>query len=123
MFSIHDQPTKLCDGISRREILRVGGLSVLGLSLPTLLRAREENLIGLPGEIAFDGTFGCAKNVIWSRAGKSSLPVSHTTSLRFPSSADRSSADRSASGASPDGATGNLAGTRRRMPWQTRRGP
>ena len=40
MFSLHDRPSRLCDGVSRRELLRVGGLSALGLSLPTLLQAR-----------------------------------------------------------------------------------
>ena len=39
MLSLHDRPARLCDGISRRELLRVGGLSVLGLSLPDLMRA------------------------------------------------------------------------------------
>jgi hypothetical protein len=32
--------TRLCDGLSRREVLRVGGLSALGLTLPDLLGAR-----------------------------------------------------------------------------------
>jgi hypothetical protein len=32
MFALHDHPARLCDGISRRELLRVGGLSALGLS-------------------------------------------------------------------------------------------
>ena len=36
MLSIHDRSSRLCDGISRRELLRVGGLSVAGLSLPVL---------------------------------------------------------------------------------------
>jgi hypothetical protein len=34
---------RLCDGISRRGVLRVGGSAVLGLSLPCLLRAVEES--------------------------------------------------------------------------------
>src|SRR6516225_348421 len=34
-----DNPSRLCDGISRREWLHVGGVSLLGLSLPALLRA------------------------------------------------------------------------------------
>src|SRR5262245_43712237 len=29
---------RLCDGLTRREVLRVGGLTALGLSLPDLLR-------------------------------------------------------------------------------------
>jgi hypothetical protein len=34
-------PTVLCDRISRRDWLRVGGLGILGLSLPGLLRAED----------------------------------------------------------------------------------
>jgi hypothetical protein len=34
-------PTVLCDRISRREWLQVGGLGILGLSLPNLLRAED----------------------------------------------------------------------------------
>src|SRR5215475_13335350 len=33
--------TALCDGMSRRDWLRVGGLGILGLNLPNLLRAEE----------------------------------------------------------------------------------
>jgi hypothetical protein len=36
-----DTPTTLCDRISRRDWLRVGGLGILGLSLPALLRAED----------------------------------------------------------------------------------
>src|SRR4051794_22581256 len=32
--------SRLCDGVSRREFLQVGGLGLAGLSLPALLRAR-----------------------------------------------------------------------------------
>ena len=51
-----------CDGVTRRELLRVGGSSLLGLSLPNLLRlqsatADEEHRYGGPG-------FGKAKHVI-----------------------------------------------------------
>ena len=31
---------RLCDGVSRRDLLRVGGLGLAGLTLPGLLRAR-----------------------------------------------------------------------------------
>ena len=41
MLSFYDQPLRLCDGISRREWLRVGGLTALGLGLPALLEARK----------------------------------------------------------------------------------
>lgn len=42
MLPLHDRPAQLCDGVSRRELLRVGGLSVVGLTLPALLRAAEQ---------------------------------------------------------------------------------
>ena len=82
MFSLEDRPTKLCDGISRRDWLRAGGLSVLGLSLPSLLasearsatvRSKDSPLSkGLQGT-----TFGRAKNVIylWLQGG----PPQHET--------------------------------------------
>src|SRR5262249_42576012 len=40
MLSFQDQPSRLCGGLSGREVLRAGGLAALGLSLPTLLRSR-----------------------------------------------------------------------------------
>ncbi len=73
MLSIQDRSTRLCDGISRRELLRVGGLSTLGLSLPALLAASEE-----PGDgQAMSRSFGRAKNVIflWLQGG----PPQHET--------------------------------------------
>src|SRR6185369_10722978 len=73
MFSLQDRPARLCDGISRRELLRVGGLSALGLSLPTLLHARTPLAVEGPR----GGTFGRAKNVIflWLQGG----PPQHET--------------------------------------------
>jgi hypothetical protein len=41
MLQFHDDGPRLCDGLTRREWLRVGGLGVFGLSLPGLLAARE----------------------------------------------------------------------------------
>lgn len=41
MFSFLDRPVRLCDGFARRELLRIGGLNALGLSLPNLLQADE----------------------------------------------------------------------------------
>lgn len=40
MFSLLGRGVRLCDGISRREVLRVGGLAFTGLTLPTWLHAR-----------------------------------------------------------------------------------
>jgi hypothetical protein len=62
VFSIHDLPTRLCDGVNRRELLRIGGLSALGLTLPNLLHARDTAPLGVPPT---DKTFGKAKNVIF----------------------------------------------------------
>ncbi|MCA9033413.1 MAG: DUF1501 domain-containing protein, partial [Planctomycetaceae bacterium] len=39
MLSIWGPETKLCDRISRREVLKIGGLGLGGLTLPQLLQA------------------------------------------------------------------------------------
>ena len=45
MLNPRSQPgTRHCDGLTRREILRVGGIGMGGLSLPQLLRASESRL-------------------------------------------------------------------------------
>jgi hypothetical protein len=59
MLSICDRPTKLSDGLSRRELLRIGGLGMLGASLPSLLQAARR------GNSNTDAAFGRAKNVIF----------------------------------------------------------
>lgn len=41
MFSVHGSTGRMCDTASRRELLTVGGLSLIGLSLPTFLRQRN----------------------------------------------------------------------------------
>src|SRR5215471_6629455 len=38
---LKSMPTVLCDRISRRDWLRLGGLGILGLGLPALLRAED----------------------------------------------------------------------------------
>jgi hypothetical protein len=40
MFELVHGSNRSCDGISRRNVLRIGSLTALGLSLPDLLRAR-----------------------------------------------------------------------------------
>jgi hypothetical protein len=69
MFSLHDQPSRLCDGINRRELIRIGGLSALGLSLPGLLQAGETRQVA--------STFGRARSVLflWLQGG----PPQHET--------------------------------------------
>lgn len=84
MFRLDDRPTRLCDGRNRREWLRIGGLSVLGLGLGELLRVGPgiNPSLAAPPEAALgrglDGaTFGRAKNVIylWLQGG----PPQHET--------------------------------------------
>jgi hypothetical protein len=41
MLNLQSTGVRLCDGLSRREILRAGSLGLLGLSLPELLRSRQ----------------------------------------------------------------------------------
>ena len=41
MLRILHGKARLCDGLTRREALRVGGLGAIGLGLPDLLRARQ----------------------------------------------------------------------------------
>ena len=65
MLSILGRGTRLCDGITRRELLRIGGLSVAGLSLADVLRLQA----------ATPSTAGRGKSVImiWLRGGASHL--------------------------------------------------
>ncbi len=39
MISLTGGPARLCDGVPRRDFLRIGALGTMGLALPTLLRA------------------------------------------------------------------------------------
>ena len=72
MFTLHDRPYSLCDRVSRREMMRIGGLNLLGLSLPSLLAAEAR-----ANPASGDPTFGRAKNVIylWLQGG----PPQHET--------------------------------------------
>ena len=81
MLSFRHRGIQLCDGLNRREWLRVGGLSAIGLSLPDLLAAKSawsapvaapRLASGLSGAM-----FGKARNVIflWLQGG----PPQHET--------------------------------------------
>jgi hypothetical protein len=60
MFSLQHQPTRLCDGISRRQWLQIGGLGALGLSMPHLWGSH-----GTTQAATADGSgFGQAKQCI-----------------------------------------------------------
>ena len=61
MLSILGRGGKLCEGWTRREVVRVGALSAGGLTLPSLLESEVAGARGSAGERAF----GRAKNVIF----------------------------------------------------------
>ena len=64
MLSIPGLPGATCDGVSRRELLRVGGAGLLGISLANLLQLEA---IGAPTSLdaAKRSGFGTAKNFIF----------------------------------------------------------
>src|SRR5687768_11457262 len=64
MLSITDRPIRLCDGLSRRDWLRVGGSGALGLSLSGLLNARKAQGAPVSSDLTSDPTFGRAKHCI-----------------------------------------------------------
>ncbi|MDB5331783.1 MAG: hypothetical protein JWP03_2934 [Phycisphaerales bacterium] len=63
MLSIPGRPGATCDGMSRRELMRVGGAGLLGLSLSQLLTAEARGQDAPAGKKR-DG-FGGAKNFIF----------------------------------------------------------
>jgi len=72
MFEIQMGGHRTCDGVSRRDFLRVGALSVLGLALPDFLRLQAEAAAG--GTHAARGyprAEGCI--LIWLAGGPSHL--------------------------------------------------
>ncbi len=46
MISIPGSPVRLCDNVSRRQFLQIGGLGTAGLALPDLFRAQAANVTG-----------------------------------------------------------------------------
>jgi hypothetical protein len=59
MLTIQGKSGRLCDGPSRRELLRIGGLSLIGLRLPQFLEQQARG-----GPSAKHGSFGAATGVI-----------------------------------------------------------
>jgi len=74
MFVIHDRPNRLCDGLSRRELLRIGGLNLAGATLATLLHSPS---VSASPDSPSSPMFGRAKNIIylWLQGG----PPQHET--------------------------------------------
>ena len=80
MLSIPGTPGSTCDGYSRRELLRVGGVGLFGLSLGNVLalQARaEEQKKAAPAKEGHKSGFGKAKNVllIFLQGGPSHLDI------------------------------------------------
>ncbi|HEY8750786.1 MAG TPA: DUF1501 domain-containing protein [Tepidisphaeraceae bacterium] len=63
MLSIPGQPGATCDGMSRRELLRVGGAGLLGLSLSNILALEARGQTAPKGKKS--AGFGSAKNFIF----------------------------------------------------------
>lgn len=63
MLSFHGRSPSLCDGLNRREWLRVGSLGMMGLSLPELLKSRASNTVQAAAPATLS-SFGKAKNCI-----------------------------------------------------------
>jgi hypothetical protein len=61
MFSLGRGRVQLCEGLSRRQWLRVGGLGAAGLALDTLLRGRA---LAASSRAASQGIFGKARSCI-----------------------------------------------------------
>jgi hypothetical protein len=72
MLSVFGRGVRLCDGISRREVLRVGGLAFTGLLWPDWLRARAATT-----RPTASGRFGRASAciLVYSYGGPSHLDV------------------------------------------------
>ena len=43
MLTLHGRPFRFCDGISRRNFLKIGALGLGGLSLPQVLNAQAQS--------------------------------------------------------------------------------
>ncbi|HTE16829.1 MAG TPA: DUF1501 domain-containing protein [Armatimonadota bacterium] len=59
MLRILGKGARLCDGVSRRDLLCVGGLSVAGLTLPGLLRAEADTAPAGAGDRSFGRARSC----------------------------------------------------------------
>ena len=48
MLTIHGRPKRLCDGVTRRDVLHAGGVGLLGTNLNSLLAAEQSGSTGQP---------------------------------------------------------------------------
>src|SRR3954451_4638463 len=75
MFRITTRNGRLCDGIRRREVLRIGAASLLGLTLPGLLRAATGTRSGVRSCILFFLEGGPAHQDLWDMKPDAPLGV------------------------------------------------
>ena len=78
MLSIPGKPGAVCDGMSRRELMRVGGAGLMGLSLSQFLELQASAKgLSVQGSGKQPDTFGGAKNVIlvFLQGGPSHLDI------------------------------------------------
>ena len=47
MLSIPGRPVRTCEGVSRRELMRIGGAGLIGLSLPDFLAMKAQAAAGI----------------------------------------------------------------------------
>ena len=71
MLSLLGTSARMCDGITRREMLRLGGLSAFGLSLPQLFAAKRAG--AEDARLSFGRAKACI--VLWMTGG----PPQHET--------------------------------------------
>ena len=64
MLSLQSSGARLCDHISRREVMRIGGLGACGLSLGQLLGARSLSASETPSNVLIKPSIGKAKSCI-----------------------------------------------------------
>ena len=64
MLQVLGGPKRLCSGVTRRDLLSVGGLSLLGVGLPALPQSAQAETTAEPSSDSLLPGFGRAKNVI-----------------------------------------------------------
>jgi hypothetical protein len=63
MLDLISSGTRLCDGLTRRTLLRVGGIGLAGLALPSLLHGRQP--AGQPGTTRAARAKSCIQLFMW----------------------------------------------------------
>lgn len=65
MLSIPGNGMRDCDGVTRRELMRIGGAGMLGITLPGILELEARAAVTTPdSKVKGKGGFGAAKSVI-----------------------------------------------------------